>query len=142
MDVGLERIFRLLGLKYPPEDMIEVLNSLKSSKEDLRVNAVDFLDNLLDINLKKLILPVIELKISENPTKEILTQYKLKIPKEKECFEDLLLSKDNQLVVATIKLIVLSENKLLFPLIEKIKEDSPPKLKSIIEKTLTEINKD
>ncbi|MCB0743176.1 MAG: hypothetical protein KDC67_04670, partial [Ignavibacteriae bacterium] len=142
MDVGLERIFRLLGLKYPPEDMIEVLNSLKSSKEDLRVNAVDFLDNLLDINLKKLILPVIELKISENPTKEILTQYKLKIPKEKECFEDLLLSKDNQLVVATIKLIVLSENKLLFPLIEKIKEDSPPKLKSIIEKTLTEVNKD
>lgn len=103
---------------------------------------MDFLDNLLDINLKKLILPVIELKISENPTKEILTQYKLKIPKEKECFEDLLLSKDNQLVVATIKLIVLSENKLLFPLIEKIKEDSPPKLKSIIEKTLTEINKD
>ena len=138
MDSGLERIFRLLGLKYPPDDMIEILNSIQSSKEDLRTNAVDFLDNLLDVNLKKLIIPLIEITISEKISKEILAQYKLKIPREVDSFEDLLYSKDNQLVLATIKLVVLTEKKELFPIIEKIKEVSPNKL--IIEKILSEFS--
>ena len=135
MDAGLERIFRLLGLKYPPEDMIEIFNSIQSSKQDLRTNAVDFLDNLLDVNLKKLIIPLIELRISDKLSKEILAQYKLKIPQETESFEELLYSKDNQLVLATIKLIILSGNKELFSVIDKIKETSPHK--SIIEKALS-----
>ncbi len=137
MDSGLERIFRLLGLKYPPDDMIEILNSIQSSKEDLRSNAVDFLDNLLDINLKKLIIPLIEITISEKISKEILAQYKLKIPQETDSFEELLYSKDNQLVLATIRLVVLTEKKELLPIIEKIKEESPNK--SIIEKTLADL---
>jgi AAA family ATP:ADP antiporter len=137
MDSGLERIFRLLGLKYPPDDMIEILNSIQSSKEDLRSNAVDFLDNLLDVNLKKLIIPLIEITISEKISKEILAQYKLKIPKETDSFEELLYSKDNQLVLATIRLVVLTEKKELLPIIEKIKEESPNK--KIIEKTLADL---
>ena len=136
MDAGLERIFRLLGLKYPPDDMIEIFNSIQSSKQDLRTNAVDFLDNLLDVNLKKLIIPLIELRISDKLSKEILAQYKLKIPQETESFEELLYSKDNQFVLTTIKLIILSEKKELFQVIEKIKETSP--YKSIIEKTLSQ----
>ncbi len=139
MDAGLERIFRLLGLKYPPDDMIEIFNSIQSSKQDLRTNAVDFLDNLLDINLKKLIIPLIELRISDKLSKEILAQYKLKIPEETESFEELLYSKDSQLVLTTIKLIILSGNKKLFPVIDKIKETSPHK--SIIEKSLSDYYK-
>ncbi len=140
MDTGLEKIFRLLGLKYPPDDMIEVLNSIHSAKEDLRANALDFLDNLLEANLKKLIIPIIELTISEKISKEILAQYKLKIPKETDSFEDLLWTRDNQLVLATIKLVVLTEKKELYPTIEKIKENSPHK--SVIEKILAEVKND
>ena len=34
LDRNLERIFRLLGLKYPPDDILNILNSLKSKKSD------------------------------------------------------------------------------------------------------------
>ncbi len=138
MDVGLERIFRLLGLKYPPEDMIDIFRSIQSSKEDLRTNAFEFLENLLDINLKRLILPIIELKISEKLSKDVVTHYKLNIPTEVECFDEFLHSKDNQLVFATIKLIVLTENKSLMPIIKKVKENSPQKFKLLMEKVLAE----
>ena len=48
LDDNLERIFRLLGLKYPPGEIDTVYRNLKSDKPDLRVNAIEFLDNLLE----------------------------------------------------------------------------------------------
>jgi AAA family ATP:ADP antiporter len=140
LDVGLERIFRLLGLKYPPQDMIKIYNSIHSSKEEMRENAVDFLDNLLEMNLKKMILPLVELKISEKVSSDILKQYKLKVPDEVDCFQDLLQSKDNKLVLATIKVIILSDMNQLFPKIESIKM-SNPELEPVINKILNELKK-
>ncbi|MCB9259083.1 MAG: hypothetical protein H6612_06955 [Ignavibacteriales bacterium] len=138
LDVGLERIFRLLGLKYPPQDMIKIYNSIQSSKEEMRANAVDFLDNLLEMNLKKMILPIVELKISEKLSAEILKQYKLKIPDETECFEDLLNSNDNKLILAAIKVIVLSKMYQLLPKIKMLKENDSD-LGSAIDKIILEL---
>ena len=65
LDYNLERIFRLLGLKYPPTDMFNAYRGIVSRRDDLRANAVEFLDNVLDMSLKKLILPIVETRQAE-----------------------------------------------------------------------------
>ena len=57
---NLERIFRLLGLKYVAKDISIAYNGLVSEKSDLRANAIEFLDNILDARLKRLIIPIVE----------------------------------------------------------------------------------
>jgi AAA family ATP:ADP antiporter len=56
----LERIFRLLGLRYPPRDMFSSYLGLMSSIPRLRANAIEFLDNVLDSELKKSLIPIVE----------------------------------------------------------------------------------
>lgn len=60
LDRNLERIFRLLGLRYPPKDMYNTYLGITSKKDDLRANAVEFLDNILNVQLKRLIIPIVE----------------------------------------------------------------------------------
>jgi AAA family ATP:ADP antiporter len=57
---NLERIFRLLGLKYDPKDMYNAYLGIMSEKTDLRANAVEFLDNVLGRDLKKILIPIVE----------------------------------------------------------------------------------
>jgi len=64
LDANLERIFRLLGLIYPPQDIYNAYLSIRSGAVDQQVNAVEFLDNVLEINLKKLIIPIVESTMS------------------------------------------------------------------------------
>ncbi len=60
LDAGLERLFRLLGLKYPPVEMYSAYKGIRSRDTDVRMNAMEFLDNVLDINLKNSLMPIIE----------------------------------------------------------------------------------
>ncbi|MDH5385117.1 MAG: hypothetical protein OEY18_10450 [Candidatus Aminicenantes bacterium] len=60
LDESLERIFRLLGLKYTPKDMLNAYLGLKSNRHNLRANAIEFLDNILKADLKKTLIPMIE----------------------------------------------------------------------------------
>jgi len=66
LDRNLERIFRLLGLRYPPKDMYNTYLGITSNKTDLRANAVEFLDNILNVQLKRLIIPIVEDNYSES----------------------------------------------------------------------------
>ncbi len=60
LDQNLERIFRLLGLRYPPRDIYSAYLGLVSSRRALRASAVEFLDNVLDSSLKKYLFPIID----------------------------------------------------------------------------------
>ena len=60
LGAGLERIFRLLGLIYPPEDIYNAYRRICSGVPESQVNAVEFLDNVLETNLKRLIIPIVE----------------------------------------------------------------------------------
>ena len=65
LDTNLERIFRLLGLKYHLRDMFNAYLGIVSKKQDLRANAVEFLDNVLDPGLKKYIIPIATIKFKK-----------------------------------------------------------------------------
>jgi len=60
LDQNLERIFRLLALKYPPDDIYNAYRGIVSRSPKLKANAIEFLDNLLDHPLKRWIIPMIE----------------------------------------------------------------------------------
>jgi len=55
----LERIFRLLGLIYSPNDIYSVYYDCQI-KPSLRPAAIEFLDNLLDAQLKETVVPLLE----------------------------------------------------------------------------------
>jgi AAA family ATP:ADP antiporter len=106
MDGHLERIFRLLGLKYPTEDILPIYEGLQSNKPDLRVNSVEFLENLLDGSLKKVLIPVLETALLDGLTEETIHNLDVRIPDEFACYQTLLEGKDLQVRMAVLNLIV------------------------------------
>ena len=60
LDQTLERIFRLLGLRYPPEEIYDAYRAVRSPDSQRRTAALEFLDNTLGQPLKRMILPILE----------------------------------------------------------------------------------
>jgi AAA family ATP:ADP antiporter len=140
LDGNLERIFRLLGLKYPPDDMIEIYKSIQSNKPDIRINAIEFLDNLLEPNLKKIIVPIVESASVHSISQEIIEELEIKIPSEFECLETLLEGKDIKLKIAAMYLISQLKEKTYIPLAEKFLEHSNAKLQNMSRLAVKNIN--
>ncbi|MBN1350164.1 hypothetical protein JXJ21_12190 [candidate division KSB1 bacterium] len=114
LDDNLERIFRLLGLKYPPQDIENAYIGIKSNKPDVRINAVEFLDNLLEMNLKKIIIPIAESVLADAIIQDSVKALGLKSKSEFECLITLLSIDDPMLRVRTLYLIgLLKDNRYL-----------------------------
>lgn len=131
LDINLERIFRLLGLKYPPEDILPVYERINSDKRDLRTNALEYLDNLLEISLKKILMPIIETALLDTISEEAIQNLGFKVPDELKGFERVMQSKDTQLKVAILHLIKAQFKPVYRPLIRKAAEDAHPKVRKL-----------
>ncbi len=105
LDKDLERIFRLLGLRYSLEDIYNVYLGIKSSKSDIQVNAIEFLDNVLEIDLKRVIIPLVETTMVGGLVDETLERFNLKVPSEFECLVMLLTGEDHSLQKDALHLI-------------------------------------
>ena len=66
LEQSLECVFKLLSLKYDRIDIETAYYGLKSEIQDTKINAVEFLDNLLQSKLKGSMLPLIEYHIIDN----------------------------------------------------------------------------
>jgi len=66
MDATLERIFRLIGLEYPPNDIYGAYLSIRSLDSEQRAEAIEFLDNLISNELKSYLFPIIDPKSNTN----------------------------------------------------------------------------
>jgi ATP:ADP antiporter, AAA family len=64
MQQELERIFRLLGLLYPHRDFHSVYFGLQSDKPTVYDNALEFLENVLKSQLRGMLLPLLDRKVS------------------------------------------------------------------------------
>ena len=105
LDGNLERIFRLLGLKYPFDDILNIYQGIQSKKPDMRINAVEFLDNLLETNLKRVLIPIVETALLDTISEDALKNLNLKIPDEFQCLSMLLAGKDVKINLAYFYLI-------------------------------------
>jgi AAA family ATP:ADP antiporter len=64
---SLQRLFRLLGLRYSSEEMHWTYLALANGDKEKHTAALEFLDNLLDKDLKRVLIPLLE---SEQVTEE------------------------------------------------------------------------
>jgi AAA family ATP:ADP antiporter len=56
----LERLFRLLGLRYPPKEMYTAYLALSREQGEAHTAALEFLDNVLEHDLKRILLPLLD----------------------------------------------------------------------------------
>jgi ATP/ADP translocase/HEAT repeat protein len=56
----LARVFRLLGLRYPPNDIYSAYRAISKPGANDSAEALEFLDNVLDRNIKHVLLPLLD----------------------------------------------------------------------------------
>jgi ATP/ADP translocase len=56
----LERLFRLLGLRYPPKEIYNVYLAVSRDNAEDHTAALEFLDTTLDHNLKRILIPLLD----------------------------------------------------------------------------------
>lgn len=136
LDGTLERIFRLIGLRYPPEDVIQVYNGIKSVNRDVRISSVEFLDNLLEPNLKKTLIPIVESAWFEHISSDMLTTLNVEVPSQKECLELLLQGRDVRLKMAVFKLLEALDNADLNSIVIPLRDSPVDKVREGAERIL------
>ncbi|MFT4972421.1 MAG: AAA family ATP:ADP antiporter [Saprospiraceae bacterium] len=117
LDVNLKRIFWYLELMYNSADMRSIYRGIHSRKSNLRINALEFLDNVLDFNLKKVIVPIVEITIMSNISKNALMLLNLNIPNEMESLERLIDGKDEKIKLAASNLLKVLMTEYFSPLL-------------------------
>ena len=137
LDGGLERVFRLLGLKYPAEEINSAYVSFQSNKSDIRISSIEFLDNLLDTRLKRMLIPIFETAILETISEDAVKNLNLHIPDEIECYTMLLEGNDIKIKLAVLYLISKIERIEFIPLVEKYRNNPNKKVKDFAKIALT-----
>jgi len=56
----LERLFRLLGLRYPIKEIYNVYRAVSRDNAEEHTAALEFLDNVLDRDLKRIMMPLLD----------------------------------------------------------------------------------
>ena len=139
LDGTLERIFRLLGLRYPAEDVIPVYEGLKHINLDIRMNSVEFLENMLEPTLKKTLVPIAETAALETVSNEAIENLKLRVPDERACFELLLEGRDPKLKLAVFQLMRVLKNREHIALVKPFVSSAQPKVQEMAQLTLAEL---
>lgn len=57
---SLERLFRLLGLRYPPKEIYYTWLAVSRSRREEMSTAIEFLDTVLERDIKKIMLPLLD----------------------------------------------------------------------------------
>lgn len=66
LEDSLKTVFQLLYLLYPSEELKMIYKGIKSNISEAKINSAELLENMLDVSLKSLLIPVIEYHISED----------------------------------------------------------------------------
>jgi len=76
---SLERLFRLLGLRYDQRDIYDAYLGITSEDSTLRSSAVEFVDNLVDYGTSKYLLPLLDDNTGRQAVSEGRTLFDLSI---------------------------------------------------------------
>ena len=123
LDRKFERIFHLLGLKYPPSDIENAYAGIRSTDAELRMNTIEFLDNLLDADLKKVVIPLAETAVIEDVIAKTLQRFGYNMTEEFESMKNLLESDDTTLKLQALSLIEHLDDNRYVPLVLKVLND-------------------
>jgi AAA family ATP:ADP antiporter len=137
---SLERIFRLLALVHSQKDMTNAFLGATSDKPNLKANALEFLDNILEADLKRLFIPMIEISKSEalkNPEQKFPG---LKIPSETESIDIILESDDFWLQTCVLYLVAGQKQKKFIPTITTLGHSPDPMVRETVKYCLIQLD--
>lgn len=121
---NMDRMFRLMGLRYPPSDIIPVYRGLKAADHSEKINALEFLDIIIENDLKKLVIPLIEYGIrfsAGEESEEGKTMKKLEEEQFKN-FRKILKGRDIRLKLAVIHLLGYLGDDRYLPMLERFEK--------------------
>jgi AAA family ATP:ADP antiporter len=99
---SMDRLFRLLGMRYPANDIVPIFRALLSEDSDQQIAALEFLENLLDNSLKKVIIPLVEQEIRPDTSPRSLVELNRS---QYTHFRRVLRGRDQRLKLAVLNLI-------------------------------------
>ena len=140
LNATLERIFRLLGLRYLSQDIYNIYLGIISKQSDLKANAVELLDNILDVNLKRLIIPIVEADSHAARAKIIQQFFGFELATENKSLEFLLTGEDNWLKSCVLYYIAEMKNDGFKDSITKFAADSNPVIRETVQYYLEKIS--
>ena len=120
LDRQIQRIFKFLGMKYLPSEVDPILDVILTGKEEQRIHAIEFLDNILDIQLKKELIPIAESVMIDTFSEDKIKNLSLQTFSELECYKMLLIRKDASLKQSVLYLIKKTNNKKFIPLVREL----------------------
>lgn len=128
LEASLDRIFKLLELRYPEKDIQMAYKGILSEEVEQRTNAIEFLDILLNQNLKDALIPIIEATILDTSSEDFIQRINYNRYTEYECFEQLLGGKDQKIKLAVLYLIGTQKEQNYRNLIEPYLNSSNKKI--------------
>jgi AAA family ATP:ADP antiporter len=136
LDNILEIIFRLLGLKYASKDIYNSYLGISSGRNDLQANAIEFLDNVLDVTLKPLIIPLVEgYSFPETPHQQSRLDSVVSTTEQK-VLKEILDADDNWLKLCSLYLIAKIRNFDYIPFLKSLRNDSDIRVQEMTEYAL------
>ena len=123
---GLERIFRLLGLFYPPRDMYSAYLGMVSARKAVRASAVEFLDNVLDRERKDDLLPFLDPASPEAALQEGQAMFNRPFRTKEEALTFLIEGQDIWLRACAMNCVDSADSPALVRLVTTCREDPNP----------------
>lgn len=118
----LERLFRLLGLNYPPKEIYSVYQAVSRQRHEEATAALEFLDNTLDPNLKRILLPLLD--APENLSERGRELFDIEMRTAEDAIRDLIRSHDPWLVACSMAAAAELNLRSLAPEIAQAAEDA------------------
>ncbi|MFD1061972.1 Npt1/Npt2 family nucleotide transporter [Winogradskyella litorisediminis] len=119
LNTSLKCIFKLLGILYDEADIEVSYSGLISDVKEAKINALEFLDNLLQSQIKTQILPLIEYYSIEAESQTQNNELSINILAEPKLIEMLFSSRSKRMKLELLYLIRLLKDKSYIRLVQK-----------------------
>ena len=135
LETSLRTIFKLLAIIYDQNDIKITFSGLFSDENSAKINALEFLDNLLKGQLKFKIMPLLEHYIAEGDS-SFNNILKSKVLTEKTCLTLLLKSRGKRIKLKVLPLIKELNDKRYIPVVSTLKNHKNIEIKYAATQTL------
>jgi AAA family ATP:ADP antiporter len=125
----LERLFRLLGLRYPPKEIYSAYLAVSHHRAEDAAAAMEFLDNVLERNLKRILIPLLD--APEHVADRGRELFGLEARTAEEAIRDLIRSHDPWLVACAMAAAAELRLRSLAPEIAQAAEESEEEVSEV-----------
>ena len=136
LENGLKRIFKLLELKFAQSDIRLIYKGIISKEPENVTNAIEFLDLLLNPNLKNALIPIIEASVLDLTSDDVIDSISKNRLSELECFRSILEGKDVKLKMAVLYLVSKTEDIKYLEILLPFQESKDKRIKDYIKNTI------